>query len=276
MFEQSTTRPPFSSAARSSGAPPSQRGSGTTSPCTRSRATPPSGKMLSRTCVKLSSAAVVNWLRVSPLSGEPDDGPVVAGLPAAAGLPAVVDLSLVAERVRVEHRRLRPDEVLPLGEQLIIGGDDAAADGAYGQVGQLGEVHGGHASPRAMSRPCGCSPTGWPRSQVRRTTPASGRPAYGVTGFLWCRCLGSTTNALSGAQTQKSASYPRATWPLRRNPANTAGRVAIQSTTDRSEWPRRRASVQTAGRPSCSDEMPPQATPKSPTSKRFSSGVQGE
>ena len=55
-----------------------------------------------------------------------------------------------------------------------------------------------------------------------------------------------------------------------------AGRSAIHRTTSTSEYPRSRASVHTADRPTCSDEIPPQAGPKSPSSSRLSSEVQGE
>ena len=41
-----------------------------------------------------------------------------AGAAAPAGFPAVIDLALVAERVRLERRLLRLDQVPPLGEQL--------------------------------------------------------------------------------------------------------------------------------------------------------------
>ena len=51
MLLHPVTTAPFSSAARSMVAG-SSRGSGTGSPCTRSRATPPSGKIVSRTWVK--------------------------------------------------------------------------------------------------------------------------------------------------------------------------------------------------------------------------------
>ena len=53
MSLHATTRPPFSSAARSMSPPArdSASQSGVTSPSTRSRATPPSGKMFSRRCV---------------------------------------------------------------------------------------------------------------------------------------------------------------------------------------------------------------------------------
>ena len=57
MLLHASTRPPAQVAARST-RPPSRRGSGTTSPNTRSRATPPSGWMVSRTCVTSRSGAV--------------------------------------------------------------------------------------------------------------------------------------------------------------------------------------------------------------------------
>ena len=72
-----------------------------------------------------------------------------------------------------------------LGEELVVGGDHAAAERAAGEVGQAGEV--GHRAPRdgggltlacrgASSRPIGAPSAGCPRSQVRRTTPVSSRP----------------------------------------------------------------------------------------------------
>ena len=119
-----------------------------------------------------------------PRGAEPHDRVVMPGLAAAPGLPAVVDLALVAERARGESRRLRLDQVLLLGEQLVVGEHHAPAQLAGSQVGQHGETglrHRGAAS-LASSRPAGRSPdTAVPRSQVRRTTPDSGWPAYGVS-----------------------------------------------------------------------------------------------
>src|SRR5581483_7986554 len=60
--------------------------------------------------------------------------PITGLLPAAPRLPAVHDLALVAERVRLEHRVFRLDQVLPLGEQLVVGVDHAAAERPPGQV----------------------------------------------------------------------------------------------------------------------------------------------
>ena len=62
------------------------------------------------------------------------DRAVAARLAPPAGLPAVHDLALVAERVRPEHRVLGLDQVLPLGEQLVVGVDHAAAERPAGQV----------------------------------------------------------------------------------------------------------------------------------------------
>ncbi len=80
---------------------------------------------------------------------EPDEGPVVvvgggvgfggADAPAAAGLPAVHDLALVAEVLRVEDGGLGLEEVLPLGEELVVGRDDARAEAAVGEVDEVGE-----------------------------------------------------------------------------------------------------------------------------------------
>ena len=118
--------------------------------------------------------------------------------------------------------------------------------------------------------------TGRPRSQVALTTPVSSRPAYGVTGFLWCSRAGSTVNVSSGATTQKSASRPGSMAPFRSSPAIAAGRSAIHRASRSRPKPRCRACDQTAGSPSCSEAIPPHAAPKSPSSSRFRSGVQGE
>ncbi len=85
---------------------------------------------------------------------EPDQGPVVlvrggervGGVRAApaAGLPAVHDLALVAEVLGVEDGALADEEVLALGEELVVGGDHARAETAVGEVDQFreGEVGG--------------------------------------------------------------------------------------------------------------------------------------
>ena len=70
-----------------------------------------------------------------------------------------------------------------------------------------------------------------PRRYVATTAPESARSAYGVMGFLWCRAFGSTTNAVSGSTTARSASNPSAIEPLRWSPAMPAGRDDIHSTT---------------------------------------------
>ena len=64
----------------------------------------------------------------------------------------------------------------------------------------------GHVAPLVSRTPRG-SPPAWislPRNQVARTTPASGRPAYGVMAFLWCSRAASTTDASSGAKSTKA------------------------------------------------------------------------
>jgi hypothetical protein len=63
---------------------------------------------------------------------EPDDRAVAVstsgGLPAPPGLPAVHDLALVPERVRLEYRVPGLDQVLPIGEQLVVGVDHAGPE----------------------------------------------------------------------------------------------------------------------------------------------------
>ena len=58
---------------------------------------------------------------------------------AAAGLPAVHDLALVPEVLGVELGRLGLEQVLALGEELVVGGDHARAEAPVGEVGVLGE-----------------------------------------------------------------------------------------------------------------------------------------
>ena len=77
--------------------------------------------------------------------------PVAGRLAAPAGLPAVHDLALVTEGVRLEHRVLGFDQVLPVGEQLVVGGDHAAPERTGGQVRPLLGV-GVHVSVLVISR----------------------------------------------------------------------------------------------------------------------------
>ncbi len=80
---------------------------------------------------------------------EADQGPVVVllGGPGllgrdtapAAGLPAVHDLALVPEVLGVELGGLGHQQVLALGEELVVGGDDTRAELPVGKVGVLGE-----------------------------------------------------------------------------------------------------------------------------------------
>ncbi len=62
-----------------------------------------------------------------------------AGAAPPPGLPTVHDLALVAEGVRPELGRARKQQVLPFGEQLVVGGEDRAAEPAVGEVDQAGE-----------------------------------------------------------------------------------------------------------------------------------------
>jgi hypothetical protein len=65
---------------------------------------------------------------------------IVSGLAPAPGLPAVVHLAAGSDRGDVEGRRAGQDEVLPIGERLVVGPHDAAAEFAGGQVGKFTEV----------------------------------------------------------------------------------------------------------------------------------------
>ncbi len=125
----------------------------------------------------------------------------------AAGLPPVHDLALVPEALGVEFRGLRLEQVLALGEELVVGGDDATAEAPVGEVHEMseGEVGGAVVGVRvaspvrvrvagevrcrrhghwflSRSRPVGSASTPSaairvPRSQVDLTTPCRVFPA---------------------------------------------------------------------------------------------------
>ena len=70
---------------------------------------------------------------------------------------------------------------------------------------------------------------------------------------------------------------PARSTPLRASrPASRAGAAAIHLASRSSGTPRAAAPVQTAASPSCSDAMPPHARTKSPSSRCFSAGGDGE
>src|SRR5262249_61992784 len=162
--------------------------------------------------------------------------------PAAARPPPVHDVALVPERVRAEGRRAGAEQVLLLAEELIAGRDHPGAQPPRGQV-HMRVRHG-----LVSNLPAGAGPASWPRSQVRRTTPVSVRPAYGVTGCRWRRRAGSTVNSAGSPNPTRAASRPGAIAPLPASPASAAGPAAIQRTTSVRSPPRRRAPVHTAGR----------------------------
>ncbi len=128
---------------------------------------------------------------------EPDDRPVVvlvvgvrlpgADAAPAAGLPAVHDLALVPEGVRAELGGRGDQQVLGVGEGVLVGGDHPGAEQPGGQVDQLGErcvraLRGAHLTlphSRTSCRPRGApsTSTACPRSQVVRTCPVRVRPA---------------------------------------------------------------------------------------------------
>src|SRR5215470_19903579 len=93
-------------------------------------------------------------------ASEPHDRVVVPGVTAAPGLPAVVDLALVAERAGCEPRRFGLDQVLLLGEELVVGVDDAAAERPGREIGQAREVRAGRLA-HLRPRPGGQQAAGW-------------------------------------------------------------------------------------------------------------------
>ena len=194
---------------------------------------------------------------------------------------------LAPKVLRREGRRPGVDEVLPAGEQLVVGPHHgrrrtSAARGPAvragpGRVAVL--VH--HASPLASSRPVGgpdrSASTGAPANHVaphHAGEPRAGVRRHGVAVVQ--RRAGRPPARSSGAKATRSAAPPdpdrRPWWPARPAPRVPAD---IQRITSARSCPRRRASVQTSGSPSCSDEMPPQAVPKSPVSSALQVGGAG-
>ena len=101
------------------------------------------------------------------------DRPVVtAFVTAATSLPPVVHLSLVAEVLGIEQRSIGLDQVLALGEQLVVRCGDAAAERPRSQIGQRGEIGSGHEVPSKMCvvakvRPTSCNNLAASRIEIR-------------------------------------------------------------------------------------------------------------
>ena len=114
-------------------------------------------------------------------------------------------------------------------------------------------------------------------SQVWRTTPRRVRPAYGVTGFGGAAGRGRPRTSRPARRRPGRRRAPTAIAPLPGSPASAAGAAAIQRDhVGQAVAALAGPAVHTAGRPSCSEAIPPHATPKSPVSSRLRSGVHGE
>src|SRR5688500_6294081 len=101
MSLQEMTKPPFSIAARSISCLSAKMCcDGITSPCTRSRATPPSGTMLSRRCVTLLAFSISSSLTVFPSSlVSTSKGSHFGSVPdshSAEGVPSMLAPSMLA------------------------------------------------------------------------------------------------------------------------------------------------------------------------------------
>src|SRR5579862_1393956 len=83
-------------------------------------------------------------------------------------------------------------------------------------------------------------------------------------------------NSSSGAKMQKSASLPTAMPPFEQSPASAAGCSDIHLTTSARLNPLVRAPLQTIDKASCSEEIPLQALPKSPSTRVFIEAGLGE
>ncbi len=123
---------------------------------------------------------------------EPHDGVVVAVIAPSPGLPAVVDLALVAEFVWVEERFLGVDEVLALGEELVVGGAHAAAERSRGEIGKLGELvaHWGTPCRASVRRRASRSPAmrrpSWPSRAAALIMHTAGSGSISVSAYAAC------------------------------------------------------------------------------------------
>src|SRR5262249_17788133 len=157
------------------------------------------------------------------------------------GLPPVHELPLVPERARAVRGRFGAEQVLLLAEELVAGRDHPGAQRPRGQI----HMRARHV--RVSNLPAGAAPASRPRSQVRRTTPVSVRPAYGVTGCRWRSRAGSTVNSAASSNATRSASHPGAIAPLPASPASAAGPAAPPPPPPARPRPRRRAPAPTPG-----------------------------
>src|SRR5207237_10070570 len=80
---------------------------------------------------------------------EPDHAPVVARVPAAPGLPAVHPLAAIGIDVVLPLGGARAQEVLLVGEELVVARDRGATEILAREIGQLEKI--GHSSaPRSV------------------------------------------------------------------------------------------------------------------------------
>jgi hypothetical protein len=91
---------------------------------------------------------------------EADEAEVVAGGAAAARLPAVHPFAAVGVLVLEEDRGLRLEQVLLLGEEVVVGPDHGASEALGGEIDELGEGsrrsgRSGHHASRLRMRPSG-------------------------------------------------------------------------------------------------------------------------
>jgi hypothetical protein len=73
-------------------------------------------------------------------AAQPNDRVVVPRVATAPGLPAVVDLAFVPEGLRRELRQPGLDQVLLLGEELVVGVGHAPAERSRSEIGQAREL----------------------------------------------------------------------------------------------------------------------------------------
>ena len=113
---------------------------------------------------------------------EPDDAPVVCGPSRAAGAspirPSICRARCIAF---APHRRDGLEQILLRREELVVRGHDRGAEPFRGEIDEIekGALIAAVRHTRVTSRLR--SHTRSPRTNVVRTAPDSGRPAYGVS-----------------------------------------------------------------------------------------------
>ena len=105
--------------------------------------------------------------RTTPRRAETDDGEVVAGHALAAALPAIHPLAAVGVLVLFPDRLRGLEQVLLLGEEVVVRVEHAAAEAFGGEIEEVAEVDSSF-GVRSRYRSCA---TVHPRTRVLHVPP---------------------------------------------------------------------------------------------------------